>query len=97
VKRKHFWYREHGAGLAELVIFNRHLPEVVSLGFSPNRYRLTQIVVDANDAFFLKGDPLVRNLNNSRRLGWPAIAMILVPVWAEENWTYRDGADALIG
>lgn len=92
VKRRRFWYREHGTGLAELVIFNRRLPEVVCLGFSPDRYRLSQLVATDSEAFYLKSDPLVRGMHNVRRLGWPAIVMTLVPIWAEENWNYSKGA-----
>lgn len=88
VKRKTFWYREYPNGLAELAIFKRQLPETLCLGIYPDRYRLKQIVVDDGESFLFASDPLVRSLANQARLGWPAIVLILRPVWAVANWNY---------
>ena len=93
VKRRRYWYREHGNGIAELSVLGRQLPEVVCLGLERDRYRLSQLVEHKYDPFYLKADPLVRRMRNARRLGRPALVLTLVPTWTEVHWDYSDGGD----
>lgn len=93
VKRTRYWYREHGNGLADLILLKRQLPEIACLGVEPDRHRLTQLIDHDQEPFYLKSDPIVRRVRNVRRLGFPALVLTLVPIWAEGNWGYSDGGD----
>ncbi|OYY66598.1 MAG: hypothetical protein B7Y49_02125 [Sphingomonas sp. 28-62-11] len=93
VKRRRYWYREHGNGLADLIVFGRQLPEVVCLGLDRDRYRLTHLVEHEYDPFYLKSDPLVRRMRNAERHGRTALILTLLPTWAEEHWGYSDGGE----
>jgi hypothetical protein len=93
VKRRGYWYREHGNGTADLILLDRQLPEVVCQGLERDRHRLTQLVEHNHDRFYLGSDPVVRRVRNARRQGRPALVLTLVPIWAEANWSYSDGGD----
>lgn len=93
VKRKRFWYREHRDGVADLILFNKELPEVVCLGLERDRYRLTQLVQHEFDPFYLKSDPPVRSMRNAQRLGRRALVLRLLPTWSDDHWDYSDGRD----
>ena len=93
VRRRRFWYREHGNGLADLILFDQQLPETICLGLDRDRYRLTQLVEHEHEIFYLKADPLVRRMRNAQRLGRPVLVITLVPIWAEANWRYSNGND----
>ena len=93
VKRTLFWYREHGIGTADLIVFNRELPEVLCLGMQPGLYRLSQLIEHASDPFYRESDPVVVSMRNAQRLGRPAIVLRVLPEWSERNWDYGAGLD----
>ena len=91
VKRKRYWYREHRDGVADLIIFDRKLPDVVCLGLERDLYRLTQLVEHEFDPFYLKSDPMVRSMRNAQRSGRQALMLRLLPTWSDDHWEYSDG------
>lgn len=93
VKRKPFWYREHRDGVADLIIFNRELPHLICLGLERDHFRLTQLIEQEFDSFYLKSDPLVRSMRNAQRLGRPALVLRVLPTWSDRHWDYSDGRD----